>query len=199
MLISSNIELLNVNNQLLKEDFNKTGKLILRDMVLQRANAENKNGRIYPREILEREVTKYNNEYVLNRKAYGELDHTDNTVVEMKTASHMITRIYWDNDTVKGDVEIFHETPTGSIVKNLLLNHNCQLGISSRAGGTTYYNRELGVDVVNDDLDLICWDLVSDPSTHGAHYQINEANNKALNKLNNINNLLYDVITGLSC
>ncbi len=199
MLISS-IELINYNPELLTEEFNKTNKLILKDMVLQRANTKNKNGRIYPREVLEAEVTRYTNEYVSERRSFGELDHTDGQSVEVKTSSHIISRIYWDGDTVKGDVEILHTLPAGNIVKNLLLIHKCPIGISSRANGSTHYDSERDADIVENDLAIICWDLVSDPSTHGASYKINENSENNSNNLdyNKINSTIHDIICGLN-
>jgi len=196
-MLISNTEVLNYNADILTEEFNKTNKLVLKDMILQRANAKNKNGRIYPKEILESEINRYINEYVNERRAFGELDHTDGQSTDVKNASHIITKIYWDGDTVKGDVEILHTLPMGNIVKNLLLIHKCPIGISSRANGSVKYDSQSDADIVDNDLSLICWDLVSDPSTHGASYSIKEDVNNKIN-YNKINNTINNIISGLN-
>ena len=132
--------------------------------VLQRAGAENQNGRRYPREILERECKKYQ-QLINERRALGELDHPDSPVINLKNVSHNVREIYWEGDDVCGTVEIL-STPSGNILKELLKN-NIRLGISSRGLGSV---KELpdGTVMVSEDFELVGWDFVSNPSTHGA-------------------------------
>ena len=140
-----------------------SGRTIVKG-ILQRAGAENQNGRIYPREILEREAKKYET-LIKERRALGELDHPDSSVINLKNVSHNIREIYWEGDDVCGVVEIL-STPSGNILKELLKN-NIRLGISSRGLGSV---KELsdGTVMVQEDFELVGWDFVSNPSTHGA-------------------------------
>ena len=132
--------------------------------ILQRAGAENQNGRVYPMEILRREAQKYE-QLIKERRALGELDHPDSSVINLKNVSHNIREIGWDGDDVVGIVEIL-STPSGNILRELLKN-NIRLGISSRGLGSV---KELsdGTVMVQEDFELVGWDFVSNPSTHGA-------------------------------
>ena len=132
--------------------------------VLQRAGAENQNGRVYPREILEREIKKYET-LIKERRALGELDHPDSSVINLKNVSHNIREIHWEGNDVVGTVEIL-PTPSGNILKELL-RANILLGISSRGMGSTESIGQ-GKVKVGEDFELIGWDFVSNPSTHGA-------------------------------
>ena len=132
--------------------------------VLQRAGAENQNGRVYPKEVLQREVKKYET-LIKERRALGELDHPDSSVINLKNVSHNIKEIHWEGNDLMGMVEIL-PTPSGNILKELL-RAGILLGISSRGMGSTKPmegNRLL----VGEDFELIGWDFVSNPSTHGA-------------------------------
>jgi hypothetical protein len=132
--------------------------------VLQRSDTLNQNGRVYPREVLEPQIEYYKG-LVKERRAVGELDHADEPVVNLKNASHLITDIWMESDgIVKGKVEIL-DTPMGNILKSLI-KANVKVGISSRALGSITESHN--GDVVQDDLHLICWDFVSEPSTPGA-------------------------------
>jgi hypothetical protein len=132
--------------------------------ILQRADALNQNGRIYPREVLQPQIELYK-ELVKERRALGELDHADDPVVNLQKVSHVITDIWMDPDgVVKGKVEIL-PTPMGNILKSLF-ESNIKVGISSRALGSVISTNE--GDIVQDDLHFICWDFVSEPSTPGA-------------------------------
>ena len=135
--------------------------------ILQRAGAENQNGRIYPREILEREAKKYET-LIKERRALGELDHPDSSVINLKNVSHNVREIHWDNDDLVGTVEIL-PTPSGNILKELL-RAGILLGISSRGMGsvTPMRGADSGKVTVGEDFELIGWDFVSNPSTHGA-------------------------------
>lgn len=156
--------------------------------VLQRANSKNQNGRVYPREILEREVDRYREEFVNDRRAVGELDHPESYVVEFKNAAINVAEIGWEGDDVIGIVEIL-STPSGNIVKELIRN-NIRIGISSRGVGSVSQLRD--GDQVEDDFNLICFDVVSNPSTQGAF--IKEGVEQALRntKLDRINDLVVD-------
>ena len=109
------------------------GRLIVNG-VLQRAEAENQNGRVYPKRILEREVEKYKNREIKENRAFGELDHPESSVVELKNTSHIVRDVYWKGDDVMGRVEIL-KTPAGNILKELL-EAGCTVGISSRGMGS---------------------------------------------------------------
>jgi len=138
------------------------GGLILSG-VMQRADAQNGNGRIYPRPILEREVQRYK-QLIQENRALGELDHPDDSVVNLKNASHMVTDIWWNGNDVMGKAKILN-TPSGQILK-ALVESGVKLGISSRGLGSVRESR--GQTIVEDDFNLICFDFVSDPSTTGA-------------------------------
>lgn len=144
---------------------NKYGNLVLPNILLQRANAKNKNGRIYTKEILSRELERYQ-KFIQERSAMGELDHVDQTIVSLQKTSHLITEAHWDGDDVRGTVEVLAGTEQG---KNLeaLVNSRVKIGISSRGVGSV---QEINNNtIVQPDFTLICWDVVSDPSTHGAY------------------------------
>tara|TARA_R110000782_G_scaffold145359_1_gene238101 strand:- start:526 stop:1113 length:588 start_codon:yes stop_codon:yes gene_type:complete len=132
--------------------------------VLQRSGAENQNGRVYPREVLEREINKYQT-LVKERRALGELDHPDSSVINLKNVSHNIREVHWEGNDVIGTVEIL-PTPSGNILKELL-RAGILLGISSRGMGSTQPIKDNKL-LVGEDFELIGWDFVSNPSTHGA-------------------------------
>ena len=140
------------------------GKIIVSG-VLQRAEAKNQNGRVYPKEILIREVKKYQQNQIKERRALGELDHPDSSVVNLRNVSHNVLECHWKGNDVVGMVEIL-PTPSGNILKNLL-GAGIRLGISSRGLGSVKEINENTVEV-QDDFELIGWDFVSNPSTHGA-------------------------------
>ena len=132
--------------------------------ILQRSGAPNQNKRRYPKEVLKRECMKYE-QLIRERRALGELDHPDSPVVNLKNVSHNIVDIWWEGDDVMGKVEIL-STPSGNILRELLKN-NIRLGISSRGVGSVKEMSD-GTVMVQEDFDLIAWDFVSNPSTHGA-------------------------------
>lgn len=161
--------------------------LILKDRVLQRSETKNYNGRVYPREILMREVNKYN-ELVKERRALGELDHPDSPVVELKNACLLVTEIRMEGDEVRGTVEILN-TPPGNILKNLALQ-GVRLGVSSRGVGSL--KEDVDGAIVQDDFELIAFDAVSSPSTPGA-YLVTEGKLNKVDKYNDLRNVLYDI------
>ena len=172
----------------------KDGKLLVSG-VLQRAEAKNQNGRVYPEEILKRESQKYMDNFVKQRRAMGELDHPESSVVNLKNVSHNIVDMNWDGKDLVGTVEIL-PTPSGNILKELL-NSGILLGISSRGMGSVKKDMKENADVVQDDFELIAFDFVSNPSTHGAF--LNPVNESAGAKNNvdpylSINRLITNII-----
>ena len=160
-------------NESIKEN---NGKLVVRG-VLQRAEAKNQNGRIYPRETLVREAKKYMKEFVNEKRAMGELDHPESSVVNLQNVSHNITEMHFEGDNLLGTVEIL-TTPSGNILRELFKN-GIKLGISSRGmGSVETVTEDSGDQVVKvqPDFELIAFDFVSNPSTHGAFmYPMNES------------------------
>ena len=152
-------------NEAMKEN---NGKLVVKG-VLQRAEAKNQNGRVYPREILVRESKKYDENFVKQNRALGELDHPDSSVVNLQNVSHNVKEMHFEGDNLVGTVEIL-TTPSGNILRELFKN-GIKLGISSRGLGSVEVVRESNGDTVSkvgDDFELIAFDFVSNPSTHGA-------------------------------
>ena len=161
-------------NESMKEN---SGKLIVKG-VLQRAEAKNQNGRIYPREILEREADKYTTEFIKQRRAMGELDHPESSVVNLQNVSHNVKEMHWEGDNLLGTVEVLG-TPSGNILKELFKS-GIKLGISSRGMGSVETVNEGDAQQVEDDFELIAFDFVSNPSTHGAFlHPTNESINES--------------------
>ena len=134
--------------------------------ILQRKGQKNQNGRIYPDEVLEREVDKYMKTFVAERRALGELDHPNDSVVNLKNVSHNVIEVHWHGDDLMGTIEIL-TTPNGNILRELFRN-KIRLGISSRGLGTLKKSVQEGTAIVGDDFELICFDFISNPSTQGA-------------------------------
>ena len=149
--------------QMIKENRETNNGKIILSGILQKADTLNQNGRIYPIAILQREVRNYQ-KFIVENRALGELDHPDDSVVNLKNASHLVREAFMEGNVVKGKVEIL-DTPSGKILQNLI-EAGVKLGISSRGVGTT--RREGDFQIVQDDFQLICWDFVSEPSTPGA-------------------------------
>tara|TARA_Y100000593_G_C4300626_1_gene333171 strand:+ start:1434 stop:2042 length:609 start_codon:yes stop_codon:yes gene_type:complete len=174
---SSNLKLLTewtplaIDRSSLNESISSNdGKVVLKG-ILQKCDTLNQNGRIYPRSILEREIVNYQ-KFIRERRALGECDHPDSSVVELKNVSHLVTSARLEGDNVVGTIEIL-ETPSGNILKSLI-KAGVTLGISSRGVGSTRANG--GSQVVQDDFQLICFDMVSEPSTPGA-FMLREGKN----------------------
>lgn len=159
----STYDVFDYDADLVKEQFEKGSKKITLKGILQKADTLNQNGRVYPLNILEREIRNYQ-KFISENRAVGELDHPDTSVVNLKNASHIIKEAYLENDVVYGTVEIMN-TPSGKILQNLI-ESGVKLGISSRGVGST--KKQGDYYVVQDDFQLICWDFVSEPSTPGA-------------------------------
>ena len=158
---------------------------------LQQADTQNGNGRVYPLVVLKREVENYT-KLVKENRALGELDHPDDSVINLKNASHLVTSIWMDGDTVMGKVKVL-DTPSGKVLKSLV-ESGVKLGISSRGMGSV--ENKNGQTIVQDDFQLICFDFVSEPSTPEA-FMVKEAkefNNKVFTKADRINRLLNEVL-----
>lgn len=171
------------------------GRLIVKG-VLQRAEAKNQNGRVYPKPILEREIKKYSSSNIAQRRALGELDHPDSSVVNLSNVSHNVLEVHWNADDVVGTVEILN-TPAGKILKELF-EAGITLGISSRGMGSVKNLGENTVEV-QDDFELIAWDFVSNPSTQGAFMSpVNESvslmDMMNGNKYDKVNRIITDII-----
>jgi hypothetical protein len=188
-----NIMPFEVSPQLIAESLAQNGGRLIVQGVLQRANAYNQNGRTYPRPILQREGDKYFQTFVKERRALGELDHPDSSVVNLSNVSHNILEMWWEGDDLCGKVEVLG-TPSGNILKELF-KAGIKLGISSRGLGSI--QEEGGGKVsVKEDFELIAFDFVSNPSTHGAFlHPINEG--KVSQKINERYNRINEIITDI--
>lgn len=146
--------------------------------IIQKGDAPNRNGRIYPFSILKKECERYLAEEVKDGQSYGELDHPENSSVpELKNAAMTIEDIWFKGTEVWGRIKLLNaympETAPGRMARGIVLNGKT-LGISSRALGSVYQDQS-GYDIVEDDLEIICWDLVSRPSTYDANLRLTEA------------------------
>ena len=161
--------------------------------IMQRAGAKNQNGRVYDKQILLREVDKYITEFVKNGNAYGELDHPESALVSLKNASHIIKELWWKGDELMGRVELLN-TPSGNIVKEIIRAGHT-IGISSRGTGSVQQTNE-GTLEVQLDFELVCWDFVSNPSTHGAFMNpisLNESI-QSISKFSKLDNIINDIL-----
>ena len=161
--------------------------------VMQRATAENQNGRVYKKEILERECSKYMKEFVERGNAFGELDHPESPVVSLKNASHIVKDLWWKGNDLMGRVELLN-TPAGNIVKEIIKAGHT-IGISSRGTGSVQQTNE-GTLEVQPDFELVCWDFVSNPSTHGAFMNpvsLSEGKVK-VSKYTNLDSIINDIL-----
>jgi hypothetical protein len=175
-------------------------------VVLQKWGVVNRNGRIYPREILERENNNYQ-QLIKEKRAIGELDHPDSSIIAGDRISHNIIETWWENKTLMGKMEILMSpgyvnygivSTKGDEVANLI-RHNIMIGVSSRGVGSL--KQINGQNIVQDDFELICWDIVTSPSTPGSWmfndvqsakpFTESKENNKNL-LIDKINNFLID-------
>jgi hypothetical protein len=168
--------------------------MLLKRVLLQKADTENRNRRKYPKPVLEPVLNEYNNTMVKTRRALGELDHRNSQIVMLQNVSHIITEMWWEDNDVYGNIEILdsEEFPAGRIAAGLL-RRKIPIGISSRALGSV--SESNGVSVVNDDLALTCFDIVSYESTIGSTLNpLNEGFNPITNKFSTFDDILYDII-----
>lgn len=180
---------------------NRNGNMIVSGLV-QACDRPNANRRIYPYETLYTQVEKYIEGPIAENRALGELDHPESSVVNLKNVSHNILKLWWQGKELYGDIEIL-PTPSGNILKQLFQN-NITVGISSRALGSVSPIGE-GLVQVEDDLDLICWDFVSQPSTYGAYMKpvagLRESVDRTLvneSKYTRANRMISEIICSVS-
>lgn len=174
---------------------NDRKKLFLKGIV-QKADVLNQNGRIYPRNLLEREIRNYQ-KFIIENRALGELDHPEASVVELKNVSHVMREVKMDDDgVVWGRLEVLN-TPSGLILQSLV-ESKIKIGISSRGVGSV--TKEGDYYKVGTDFQLICWDIVSEPSTTSAFVipegkQLTESElRKVFNKTDRINRLVNEIM-----
>ena len=171
----------------------KSGTVFLSG-IMQKADQENGNGRVYSKRVLSREIENYQ-KIIIDKRALGELDHPEDSVVNLKNVSHMVTEMWWQGDNVMGKVKVL-DTPSGQILKSLVKS-GVKLGISSRGLGST--RKEGGKTIVEDDFQLICFDFVQEPSTPGA-FMMSENKKRTLDtkviwtKADRLNRILNNII-----
>lgn len=159
----STYEVFDYTPEMIKESREANGGKVIMKGILQKADTLNQNGRIYPISVLDREVRNYQ-KFIIENRAMGELDHPDTSVVNLKNVSHVVKEAHIENGVVYGTIEVLN-TPSGQILQSLI-ESGVKLGISSRGVGST--KKQGDYYVVQDDFQLICWDMVSEPSTPGA-------------------------------
>ena len=160
--------------------------------IMQKADTRNGNNRIYPEHVLRREVKNYS-KLVKESRAIGELDHPESNVVNLASVSHMVTEIWMEGKDVMGKIKVLN-TSAGQVLQELVRG-GVSVGISSRGMGSV---RESvgGETIVEDDFQLICFDMVSEPSTPGAFMMKEsvELQGKLFTKADRINRLLNEVL-----
>ena len=173
-----------------EKSFVRNGGMMLTGK-LQEADVQNGNGRVYPHAIMEREVGKYK-ALVEDRRALGELDHPDSSIINLVNVSHMVTEVWMDGPSVMGKIKVL-ETPSGQILK-ALVESGVKTGISSRGMGSV--REQMGKTIVEDDFQLICFDIVSEPSTPNAFMALSENKlmNERVERNNKIINLMDEII-----
>lgn len=173
-----------------EKSFVRNGGMMLTGK-LQEADVQNGNGRVYPSAIMEREVKKYK-ALVDDHRALGELDHPDSSIINLVNVSHMVTEVWMDGPAVMGKIKVL-ETPSGQILK-ALVESGVKTGISSRGMGSV--KEQMGKTIVEDDFQLICFDIVSEPSTPNAFMSLQESKlvNQQAEKNNKIISLINEII-----
>lgn len=191
--------LFEVSPELVKESMAENKPLVVTG-ILQRADAKNQNGRVYPHEILMRESKKYADVQIKERRALGELDHPESSIVNLNNVSHNVRKMWWDGNNLLGEVEVLG-TPAGNILKELF-KAGIKLGISSRGLGSVKMD-EQNNNVVQEDFELIAFDFVSNPSTQGAFMfpgSLNESVDpvlkKQIDRYARINRIITEILTG---
>ena len=178
-----------------KQEVVKEGAMYLTGRI-QTADKQNGNGRVYPYEVLKREMDNYE-KVIADNRACGELDHPDDSVVNLKNVSHIITDCWWEGKDVMGKIKVL-DTPSGRILKDLV-NAGIKLGISSRGLGSV--RESMGKTIVEADFQLICFDIVSEPSTPNAFVfpnakTVNISTRMREHKENNIDGLFKKILGG---
>ncbi len=163
-------ELNEVINYLTEAKDEQGGKSYFIEGVFLQGDIKNRNGRVYPAEVLDKEISRYNKEYVEKNRAYGELGHPQGPTINLERVSHMITDLKRDGSNFMGRAKIMTETPYGAIVKSLM-DEGAQLGVSSRGMGTVKPNGKGVAEVQNDFYLATAADIVADPSAPDAFAQ----------------------------
>lgn len=190
--------LFEVSPELVNESISQNKPLVVTG-VLQRSDAKNHNGRVYPEGILMREAKKYTDIQIKERRALGELDHPESTVVNLNNVSHNVRKMWWEGNNLMGDIEVLG-TPCGNILKELF-RAGIKLGISSRGLGSVKSD-ESNNNIVQEDFELIAFDFVSNPSVQGAFmypgHSLNEGieNKNYIDKYTRINKIISEILTG---
>jgi hypothetical protein len=162
--------------------------------ILATVEVKNGNGRYYKKPLWEREMEKYS-QCIKEKRAMGELDHPESSIINLKNVSHNINDIWWDKDHIMGKIEIL-PTPAGNILK-ALIESGITVGVSSRGMGSL---KEVnGILEVQDDFELLCWDFVSTPSNPGSYMNLvkeslNESQLKDINKYSKVNSLITEIL-----
>ena len=187
-----------VTPQQINESISKNDGRLIVNGVLQRADAKNQNGRVYPKDTLMREAENYSKVQIKERRALGELDHPDSSVVNLNNVSHNVMEMHWKGDDLVGTVEVLG-TPAGNILKELFKS-GIKLGISSRGlGSVKEMNEDDGKDTVQvqPDFELIAFDFVSNPSTHGAFLSpLKEGVERNVTKITKVESIINDILRG---
>ncbi|MBC8428279.1 primosomal protein [bacterium] len=189
-----------ISREQINESLKTNGGRLVVHGVLQRADAKNQNGRVYPGKILAREAKKYAEGFINQKRAMGELDHPESSVVNLQNVSHNVTEMHWEGTNLVGTVEVLG-TPSGNILTELF-KAGIKLGISSRGMGSVEPLKEGDGQQVGDDYEIICFDFVSNPSTHGAFlYPLKEgvdkqSDNRVCGKYCKVEDIINHIIRG---
>ena len=157
--------------------------------ICQKAGTLNQNGRKYSKGILEREVERYQ-ELIRQNRATGELDHPDSSIISLEKVSHMVIALWMEGNDVYGKIKVLN-TPAGMTLR-ALIDGGVQVGISSRGLGSVYQRN--GETIVDDDFQLICFDMVSEPSTPGAFMMREQKDSLYENKDEKLNRLFGEIL-----
>ena len=188
-----------ITREQIAESLNENNGRLIVHGVLQRSDAKNQNGRVYPHGILQRETKKYAENFVVQKRAMGELDHPESSVVNLQNVSHNVTEMHWEGKNLIGSVEVLG-TPSGNILGELF-KAGIKLGISSRGmGSVETVNEDEDSQEVQNDFELIAFDFVSNPSTHGAFmYPMHENVNHSIvrdTKYGKVEAIINDILRG---
>ena len=181
------IDTMPLTYQVLTEDTDRGQKIYRLSGDLSEGDVLNRNDRIYPTNLLKRELDRLI-EDIKSRRIIGELDHPEDLKIHLERVSHLICEAHFEGNKIIGTIEIIPETDAG---RNLLglVKAGVNLGISSRAMGSLSPNQE-GHQIVQEDLKILTWDIVAQPSNYGSWLQLVEEFNRKYNKKNNLEDLL---------
>jgi hypothetical protein len=179
-----------ISSSPLTESVGGVKKPLVVEGILATAEVKNGNGRYYARDLWEREMRKYS-ELIKQRRAMGELDHPESSIINLKNVSHIISDYWWDGDNVMGKIEIL-PTPSGQILEALIRN-NVTLGVSSRGMGSL--EQRGNVMEVQDDFELLCWDFVSTPSNPGSYMSVlREGKEHGNVNYSKVNSIIHEIL-----